>query len=194
MNKIAILSDIHANLPALEAVLCDVEQCGAGRIVFLGDIIGYGASPAECVRLVRGLGGHCVKGNHDFEMGIYRKRRYLGEDALRNEEGFIAGLIHAARTLPEQDADWLAKLPFTDIIKGAYVAHGSLDDQEAFDYIDDAETAKDTLELLARKKYKIGFFGHTHQPIIFNPPQKYACNIEISSCRVSRFVRALRLR
>ena len=70
MQKIAILSDIHANLPALEAVLREVEQCGAGRIVFLGDIVGYGASPAECVDRVREHGGECVMGNHDIAIKI----------------------------------------------------------------------------------------------------------------------------
>lgn len=61
MSKIAILSDIHSNLPALQAVLSEVQSSGAGRIVFLGDIVGYGASPAECVDWVRKLGGECVK-------------------------------------------------------------------------------------------------------------------------------------
>jgi hypothetical protein len=63
MSEIAILSVIHANLPTLEVVLRDVAQCGADRVVFLGDIVGYGASPAECVDLVRKLGGECVMGN-----------------------------------------------------------------------------------------------------------------------------------
>jgi hypothetical protein len=50
MKPIAILSDIHANLPALLAVLREVQTSGAGHIVFLGDIVGFGASPAECVK------------------------------------------------------------------------------------------------------------------------------------------------
>ena len=65
MPKIAILSDIHGNLPALQAVLKRVAKSGAEEIVFGGDLVGYGASPRECVELVRGLGGHCVLGNHD---------------------------------------------------------------------------------------------------------------------------------
>ena len=74
MSEIAILSDIHTNLPALEAVLRDVDQSEAGRIVFLGDIVGYGASPAECVDLVRKHGGECVMGNHDLAIKRIRMR------------------------------------------------------------------------------------------------------------------------
>ena len=197
MESIALITDIHANLPAFKNVLRDVQESGATEIVFLGDIVGYGGSPAECVHLVRALGGKCVMGNHDFEMGKYRKRRYLTRDSLRNEDGYIAGLILAARTLPEQDADWLAKLPYTDTIKEAHVAHGSLDDPEAFDYILGVKSAKNTLAILAKKKHKIGFFGHTHQPKVFSEddtkldwinettvriPEGLACAVTVGSC------------
>ena len=126
---------------------------------------------------------------------------------MRNEDGYTAGLIHAAQTLPEEDADWLAKQPYTDIIKEAHLAHGSLDDPEAFDYLDDAETAKDTLKFLAGKKYKIGFFGHTHQPKIFSEddtqlewinettvriPEGLACAMTVGSCGKPRTPNDLR--
>ena len=197
MESIALITDIHANLPAFKNVLRDVQESGVTEIVFLGDIVGYGGSPAECVHLVRALGGKCVMGNHDFEMGKYRKHRYLTGDSVRNEDGYIAGLILAARTLPEQDADWLAKLPYTDTIKEAHVAHGSLDDPEAFDYILGVKSAKNTLAILAKKKHKIGFFGHTHRPGVFSEddvqlewinettvriPEGLACAVTVGSC------------
>ena len=197
MESIALITDIHANLPAFKSVLRDVKESGATQIVFLGDIVGYGASPAECVQLVRGLGGRCVMGNHDCDMAMYRKRRFLTGDSLRNEDGYIAGLIHAARTLPEEDADWLAKLPYTGLIKNAYVAHGSLDDPEVFNYIEDAESAADTLAILAEKKYKVAIFGHTHRPGVFSEddtqlewinettvriPEGLACAVTVGSC------------
>ncbi len=197
MESIALITDIHANLPAFKNVLRDVQASGATEIVFLGDIVGYGASPAECVRLVRGLGGRCVMGNHDHYMAKYRDGRYGRDDPRRKKDGYLAGLIHAADTLPEEDADWLAKLPYGGIIKGAYVAHGSLDDPEIFNYIEDAESAADTLALLADAEFKIGFFGHTHQPGIFSEddaklewindttvriPEGLACAVTVGSC------------
>lgn len=105
MPAIAILSDIHANLPALTAVLREVEECGVGRIGFLGDIVGYGASPAECVDLFRSLGGCCVMGNHDFEIRDVRKRGYTFRDLDWKNYGYQAGLAHAAKCLDAAQAD-----------------------------------------------------------------------------------------
>ena len=162
MSKIALLSDIHANLPAVEAVLRDVKACGAERIVFLGDIVGYGASPAECVNLVRKLGGKCVIGNHDVEIGNVRRRGCSFRDPDWKQNGYLAGLAHAAQCLDADQASWLAALPYTMRIPGAIVAHGSLDEPEAFNYIDDDESAKETLDILRKDKLKVGFVGHTH--------------------------------
>lgn len=63
--RFALIANIHANLHALEAVLRDMESCGAERIVCLGDIVGYGAQPRECTELIRQLGCPYVKGNHE---------------------------------------------------------------------------------------------------------------------------------
>jgi len=162
MSKIAILSDIHANLPAFEAVLRDVQSSGAESIVFLGDIVGYGASPGGCLDLVRKLGGKCVMGNHDVEIGNVRRRGCAFRDPDWKQCGYQAGLAHAARCLDADQAAWLAALPYTMRIPGAIVAHGSLDEPEAFNYIDDDESAKASLEILRKDKLKVGFVGHTH--------------------------------
>jgi predicted phosphodiesterase len=63
---IALLSDVHGNLPAFEAVLADVESSGAGEIWCLGDLVGYGAQPDECVELARERCDLCLAGNHDM--------------------------------------------------------------------------------------------------------------------------------
>jgi predicted phosphodiesterase len=64
--RLAILSDIHANLPALEAVLADVEGAGVGELWCLGDVVGYGAQPDECTSLVAERCALCLVGNHDL--------------------------------------------------------------------------------------------------------------------------------
>lgn len=168
MSKIAILSDIHSNLPAFKAVLRDVQESGAEQIVFLGDIVGYGASPAECVDLVRKLGGHCVMGNHDMEIRNIRKRGCNSLGAGWQHCGYEAGLAHSAKSLDAGQADWLADLPYGMKIPGAFVTHGSLNKPEAFNYIQTARDASPTLEILRKEKIKIGFFGHTHVPDIFS--------------------------
>ncbi|MGI8461190.1 MAG: metallophosphoesterase family protein, partial [Solirubrobacterales bacterium] len=64
--QIAILSDIHANLPGLEAVLADIDDGGPEEIWCLGDVVGYGASPDGCVDLVAEHCRTCLVGNHDL--------------------------------------------------------------------------------------------------------------------------------
>ncbi len=63
--KYGIFGDIHGNLEALEAVLLDMEEQGVTHPLCLGDLVGYGANPAECLEVVRALGCPVVRGNHD---------------------------------------------------------------------------------------------------------------------------------
>jgi len=62
----AVISDIHGNLDALRVVLADIEERGVERIVCLGDVVGYGPNPLECIDLVREKCAWCMMGNHDF--------------------------------------------------------------------------------------------------------------------------------
>lgn len=81
MKKTAIISDIHANKEALEAVLADIKKRGIERIVCLGDIVGYGANPKECIKLIQ---EHCeliMCGNHDYAAHIIDGTLGFGEHA-----------------------------------------------------------------------------------------------------------------
>lgn len=168
MGKIAILSDIHSNLPALTPVLRDVQTSGAERIVFLGDIVGYGASPAECVEWVRKLGGGCVMGNHEEAMGLLLRRGRINLDRERPQDDYRAGIVHSAKSINDELAKWLAGLPYELSIPGARVSHASLDEPAAWNYISDTATAEPTLKILRRDRHsRLGFFGHTHVQGIF---------------------------
>jgi hypothetical protein len=167
MGKIAILSDIHSNLPALTAVLRDVQASGAERIAFLGDIVGYGASPAECVAWVRKLGGVCVMGNHEESMGMVLCRGRANLGAALPADDYIAGLVHSAKSLSDDQGQWAAGLPYELSIPGARIAHASLDTPAAWHYISDDESAEPTLEILRQEESRVGFFGHTHEQGIF---------------------------
>jgi predicted phosphodiesterase len=170
MPKVAIISDIHANLPAFKAVLKEIQASGANQIAVLGDIVGYGASPAECVELCCKLAASAVAGNHDVDMQKYRNG-HLPLERNWQKDGFLAGLVHAAVSLNPRQAEWLAALPYAKLIKGAVIAHGSLHDPKAFYYIDSDCSAAPTLKLLASQEHKIGFFGHTHEQGIFHHPK-----------------------
>ncbi|HMO64380.1 MAG TPA: metallophosphoesterase family protein, partial [Verrucomicrobiota bacterium] len=63
--RYAIIADIHANLEAFETVLRDIKEQRCSHIVCLGDVVGYGANPRQCLDLVRDMSIPCIKGNHD---------------------------------------------------------------------------------------------------------------------------------
>lgn len=164
---IAILSDIHSNLIALKAVLRDVRESGARQIVFLGDIVGYGPHPAECVEWVRKLGGHCVMGNHDAAIKMCREPGFRFPQSNWRDDDYAAGLVYSAEQLNDEQAAWLEGLPYWMPVSGAVVAHASLDDMNFFNYIEDDESARPSLELLSKSAVKVGFFGHTHRQEVF---------------------------
>ncbi len=170
MSKIAILSDIHANLPAFEAILAEAASKGVTQIAVLGDIVGYGASPAECVELCIRSSATAVLGNHDFEaLKIYNNDRSILVKGWE-KSGFLAGFEHAARAINVKQAEWLSKLPYIRPIKGAFISHASLDDPEEFYYTETYENAQPSLDLLAAQESKVCFLGHTHQQEIFHHP------------------------
>ncbi|MBZ5524120.1 MAG: metallophosphatase family protein [Acidobacteriia bacterium] len=148
--RILVLSDIHANLEALEACL---EAAPPFDQVFnLGDIVGYGANPNEVAERARGLGHIFVRGNHDKACA-----------GLTNLAGFnpIAGL--AARWTQQQltpeNLDFLRTLPRGPFWAMANVncVHGSFDDEDEYVLL-----SQDALPLLQRATRQITFFGHSH--------------------------------
>lgn len=170
MSRIAILSDIHGNLPALESVLDDARRVGVDRFVCLGDTVGYGASSAECIDRIHGAGAQCVMGNHDVAIQRVREVGRGGMAAGWERSGYAAGLIHAAETLGDERSSWLAELPYTLKIPGALVAHANYHSPESFSYITDPESAAPTLGKLDRESGLTGFFGHTHIQEVFPDP------------------------
>jgi len=173
MPKIAILSDIHANDPALKAVLRDVARSKASRVVFGGDIVGYGASSEACVGRVRAQGGDCVMGNHDFYTNhIRRDPSALPANRDWRKNPVWAGVEEAARTLSEDNAAWLRALPRELEIPGGVVAHAALHHPEEWPYLRSLHDALPTLERLRESGRRIGFLGHTHrQELFFDPTE-----------------------
>ena len=83
--RLALLSDIHANLPALEAVLADIASSDVEETWCLGDVVGYGAEPDECATLVRERCSVCLVGNHD--LAALERARHLHLLARRRRGG-----------------------------------------------------------------------------------------------------------
>jgi predicted phosphodiesterase len=157
--KLALISDIHANLSALRAVLDDIAAAGADRIVCLGDIVGYNAQPAECVAALRHSDALCVAGNHDLAV--------CGRITTRSFNGAAARAVAwTQRRLGRDDLNFLAGLPLKAVIGGKLIAvHGALHAQSdcATVKLDSDERRLQSFQTLMADPSgaRIGAFGHT---------------------------------
>ncbi len=156
--RIAILSDIHANMPALEAVVEDAREHGATHMICLGDIVGYGPQPVETLARVRELSNGTVLGNHDAAacglLDTQRFNPFARETAER-----------AAMALSAEDKAWLRDLPY--IIEGDRIAfaHSGFYAPECFHYLDNKKDAAASLS--AMPDTRVLFVGHTHAQCLF---------------------------
>lgn len=153
--RTGILGDIHSNLSALDAVLKRFEKERVERILSVGDIVGYGARPAECIERVRSIGAVVVKGNHDAACVGELDMRYFNEHAR-------AALRWTRTVLDEEDMGWLSSLPFVADLVDCCVGHGTYHRPELFDYIQGPSDADPSLEVMT---VPLCFVGHTHVPV-----------------------------
>lgn len=160
--KIALLSDIHANLRALDACLSHAEASGAKRFAILGDLVGYGAQPAEVVRRVRELARHgaiVIRGNHD-ELAVSPP----GEAQSMEQSG--AAWTHAQ--LDAAELDFLAALPLSATEGSVYLVHASADAPQRWHYVDNEHRAAASLNAAcedASVRYVFG--GHVHEQTLY---------------------------
>jgi diadenosine tetraphosphatase ApaH/serine/threonine PP2A family protein phosphatase len=152
-----VISDIHANLPALEAVLATAPSYDV--VWNLGDIVGYGANPNEVVDRARKLSGIVIRGNHDRACsGSMHFSDYRNLSGLAS---FAAGW--AQKVLSDENAEWLSQLPGGPVRPlGRKVAcvHGSTWGEDKYILIGD-----DALEAFRMSRAQIIFCGHTHRQV-----------------------------
>jgi predicted phosphodiesterase len=155
--KFAILSDIHANLEALQAVLADAKEQRCTHYAFLGDFVGYCADPKACIDIVRALNAPCVKGNHD---------EYCATDLpLYGLNANAAKAVHWTRKqLAEDEREWLKNLPYARQVADFTIVHSTLDRPEQWHYIFDEHAAATSFP---HQTTQLCFFGHTHVPVAF---------------------------
>ena len=159
--KLAILSDIHGNLDSLEAVLAHARREGYDHLVCLGDVVGYGAEPQECIDRLREevwnhekAGEMVVKGNHDDAASG-------GDDSYFNREAQRA-VRWTHEQLSPAGVDWLAALPLEKRVgDDVYLVHSSPKDPSEWNYI---ISIGDALEAFAKFSERVCFVGHSHVP------------------------------
>lgn len=154
MSRIALLSDVHGNLVALEAVLGSLGPFD--RLWVTGDIVGYGPDPSDVLALLRARNALMVAGNHDLAVATGQGLEMFNEYA---EE---AARMHREWLSPEE-RDFLAGLPQVSSDAEFTLCHGSLR-QPLWEYVTTTAAAGATLKL-ARTRHCCN--GHTHVPVIF---------------------------
>ncbi len=157
--RILVVSDIHANLAALDAVIQDAGHFD--RIWCLGDVIGYGPEPNECIKLLRAFDLVCLAGNHDLAVV---DKLSLGEFSPDARDA----IYWTRDRLTATNADWLEALPSMIVVAehGITLAHGSARDP-IWEYVATPELAGASLDSIDTP---IGLNGHTHVQIIYRQP------------------------
>jgi diadenosine tetraphosphatase ApaH/serine/threonine PP2A family protein phosphatase len=167
--RVLVISDIHANLNALEAVL---EDAGDFEAVWcLGDLIGYGPDPNECVELVKCLPNlKCLIGNHDHAaLGLIQISRF-------NQEAQV-GIKWTMETLSEENRTYLESLPAIITMDNFTLAHGS-PREPIWEYILDVHLADENFAFMTTDYCLI---GHSHLPLIFHRPNNQAYTIPLAA-------------
>lgn len=156
--RYAILSDIHGNVEALQAVVKDIGNRSIDIIICLGDIVGYYADPEECVKLVQEHAAYSVAGNHDFA-GIGRI------DTKHFTFYAFQAMEWTKKHISDKAKEYLSLLPMTIKMDGMFFCHSSPARPYAFTYIF-PNSDKAIQEAFSSMVYKINFIGHSHWPFI----------------------------
>ena len=149
--RIAVISDIHSNLHALEAVLSDIERESPDEIWCLGDVVGYGPRPNECADIVRERAAIVLVGNHDLAA--------IGKLDTSEFGPLAAKSAHwTERALGSPQTDWLRTLEPAATREGLELYHGSARDP-VWEYVLSEEVALENLELTTAP---VVLVGHSH--------------------------------
>jgi diadenosine tetraphosphatase ApaH/serine/threonine PP2A family protein phosphatase len=149
----ALISDIHGNLEALEAVLTELGRRRPDRVFCLGDIVGYGASPNECLNHVRERCSLVLLGNHDAA-------------ASGGPEAIYARVAAewTSKTLTRDNREYLQRLPLTSSQGSTFLVHASPACPRDWEYLLDRFDAEPQFHYFEEP---VCFIGHTHQPAIY---------------------------
>ena len=166
-NSVAIFSDIHGNAHALRAVLKDMADHGINERVCLGDVVGYGGSPGDCIDLLMEHGIPCVQGNHDAMVSTGAGLDGV-KDATRQSIEWTRGVLS-----PEQKA-WLAALPLAIQAADYEAVNATLHGPAGWAYVLIAEAAALSFPHQTRP---VCFIGHTHSPAFWVEGDEFGVDI-----------------
>jgi predicted phosphodiesterase len=171
----AVISDIHSNLEALLAVLADIERRGIKTIHCLGDVIGYGPNPKECLDLIIEKTDWCVLGNHDYAV-FYEPTNF--NYGAEQASFWTRGVLETEQATNSRNRRWsfLGEMPIRRQLKAKLGVNAAAIDfihasprRPINEYIfpDDVYTNPLKVRLLFERVKHICFVGHTHLPGVF---------------------------
>lgn len=154
--RYAIISDVHGNIEALNAVMNEIDFYQPDKTICLGDVIGYGPNPEECAKTIIAKCDFCLIGNHEAAVnGIIDCHNFtkFAKESINWTKNNVSNSLKA----------WINELKFVEKIDDVIFSHASLVNSTMFNYIQTIEDAKTNFNLM---KTNLMFCGHSHQPII----------------------------
>lgn len=155
--KIAVISDIHANLEALEVCLSEISELKADKLICLGDLVDYCAQPNECIELVKQNADVVLMGNHDEAQFNFEQAEGF------NDYAYISS-VHTRSVIKPEYVKYLKTLPYTYSLENLLFVHASPRYPELYRYVLSSSSAKSEFSSFSEK---VCFIGHSHRPVIF---------------------------
>lgn len=155
--KIAVISDIHANLEALEACFKKIDELKPDEIVCLGDLVDYCAQPNECVDFIRLRVKHVVLGNHDEAQFRYEIAEGFSDNAHTSS-------LYTRTIIKKEHIGYFKTLPRTLALENLFFVHSSPSEPAYYSYILTPRMADINFSYF---RERICFIGHSHLPVIF---------------------------
>lgn len=156
--KIAVIGDVHANLEALTAVLADIDAQKPGAVYCVGDVVGYGADPSACIKLLRERSIPTVAGNWDLTVAG------TSGDIEKYSPRAKSSAYWTRGALSPEEKKYLASLPESIVENGVQIVHSTPDEGNPMTYVLSVDDAK---KAFAAAKKEVVFHGHTHVPLVY---------------------------
>jgi diadenosine tetraphosphatase ApaH/serine/threonine PP2A family protein phosphatase len=180
-GPMAIISDIHANLEALTAVLAEIDRRGIKRIICLGDVVGYGPNPLECIDTVIARSEFSLMGNHDFAILF---EPYNFNTAAENAAFWTRSQFENDSDIERRNRRWkyLGSMP-TRMSNERFVCFHGSPRRPINEYVfpDDIYTAPQKMSAIFDRFERLCFVGHTHVPGVFVPDPDFYSPDELTN-------------
>jgi predicted phosphodiesterase len=168
--QIAIISDIHGNLEALTKALNVIDEIHVDEIVCLGDLVGYGPDPDDCVKIIQARANIVLMGNHDYAV--------IDTTSTENFNPVAKQAVFWTQDhLSSDSLEYLKNLPYRHREKEILYVHSTPNDPEKWDYIFNWDDAQEQFPLFDEK---LCFVGHSHIPQIFYQDLSVPMTLDLS--------------